>query len=158
MPSRRRERHQNESASTALRASGGSSAGSNSSGSESGRETQQRRGSRAAERTDVSGQEHLEERRHQVVDALHVAACGVPNRPDVQYSLQALDAIRPLHDITQISDIPSVLWRASRGEHRVWSAARQSQSGAKSAGRAHRDFVRKRARPETGILNASERG
>lgn len=43
--------------------------------------------------TDVGRQENLEERRNQIVDALHVATCGMPDRPDVQYSLQALRVV-----------------------------------------------------------------
>ena len=37
--------------------------------------------------TDVCGQEHFEEGRGEVVDALHVSARGMSYRPDVQYTL-----------------------------------------------------------------------
>jgi len=36
--------------------------------------------------TDVCGQEHFEEGRGEVIDALHIAASRMPYRPDIQYA------------------------------------------------------------------------
>lgn len=42
------------------------------------------------ERTNVCGEEDLEEWRHKVVDSLHIPTRGVTDSPDVQYSFQTL--------------------------------------------------------------------
>lgn len=45
----------------------------------------------------VQAQEHLPERRHQIINALHIPAGRVPHSPDIQYTLQ-----RPLRCLVTV--------------------------------------------------------
>lgn len=110
--------------------------------------------------TDVGGQKHLVEGCHEVVDALHVPASGVPNGPDVQYSLQALimEGARVKIVSCTVSGrrrLPVASPHASTTVPQVGSLVHRSQSGARSVDRALPFLARMRVPPERRILLAS---
>ena len=139
MPSNRRVRHQNESASIALRTLGGRFSGSNSSGSEAANSRQRALCEYTREKlTDVRGEEHLKERCNKIIDPLNVSTGGMSDRPYIQYSFDALGRfvnrktfiIRGIH-ILSVSPQTSIV------ERRAEYAERLSQFDAKFVGRGH---------------------